>query len=180
MSGLSVPISDNRSQNRSELPAPTIEDTLIPRVLTPIPKRNRWQRSRCSQRPPRKDHSLGFPTVERGGDGESSSSEVILFKSPIIDVESQSGTMAPSSSSALPPISELKATGNSTPKGASTPVFGTYAEEEDPWATSEEPVPGDINVNNSRPVQSNRAAAFDYGAQIWRCLRAGEDPWYTE
>ena len=88
--------------------------------------------------------------------------------------------MAPSSSSALPPISELKDTGNYSPKGASTPVFGTNAEEEDPWATSEEPVPGDMNVNNSHPVQSNRTAAFDYGAQIWRCLRAGEDPWYTE
>ena len=123
-------------------------------------------------------HSLGFPIVERGGDGESSSSEVILFRSPIIDVESQLGNMAPSSSSALPPISE--AAENPTPKGASTPVFGTYAEEEDPWANCEEPVPGDSHVNNSGPIQSNRASGFDYGEQIWRCLRAGDDPWYTE
>ena len=180
MSEPPAPILDNRLQNMSEPTAPIIEDTSISMVHAPIPKRNRWQRSRCSQRPPGKDHSLGFPIVERGGDGESSSSEVILFRSPIIDVESQSGTMAPSSSSALPQISELKATGNYSPKGASTPVFGTNAAEEDPWATSEEPVPWDMNVNNSHPVQSNRTAAFDYGAQIWRCLRAGEDPWYTE
>ena len=118
--------------------------------------------------------------VERGGDGESSSSEVILFKSPIIDVESLSGTMAPSSSSALPSISELKASGSYSPKGASTPVFGTFAEEEDPWATSEEPVPGNINVNNSCTAQSSRTDVFDYRSHIWRCLREGEDPWYVE
>ena len=173
-------ISDNRPPNMSELPVSTFEETPISRIQTPILKRNRWQRSRCPQRPIGKDHSLGFPIVERGGDSESSSSEVILFRSPIIDVESQLGNTAPSSSSALPPISELQAADNSTPKGASTPVFGTYAEEEDPWANSEEPVPGDIHVNNSRPIQSNRATGFDYGAQIWRCLRAGDDPWYTE
>ena len=175
-----APNFEHRLHDMSEPSAPTIDDPYLSVVHEPTPRRNRWQRSRCSQRPPGKDHSLGFPTVERGGDGESSSSEVILFKSPIIDVEPQSGTMAPSSSSALPPISELKETGNPSPKGASTPVFGTNAEEEDPWATSEEPVPGDMNVNNSRPAQSSRTDVFDYGAQIWRCLRAGEDPWYTE
>ena len=83
--------------------------------------------------------------VERGGDGKSSSSEVILFRTPIIDVESQSGTMAPSSSSALPPISELKVSGSYPPKETSTPKFGTYAEAEDPWATNDETVPVDVN-----------------------------------
>ena len=175
-----APVWESRPHHITELPAPTIEDSFLTVVQEPTPRRNRWQRSRCSQRPPGQDHSLGFPAVERGGDGESSSSEVILFKSPIIDVESHSGTMAPSSSSALPPISELKASGSYSPKGASTPVFGTYAEEEDPWATSEETVPGDINVNNPRTAQSSRTDVFDYGAHIWRCLREGEDPWYTE
>ena len=150
------PSSDTRPPNMSELPVSTLEETPIPRIQTPIPKRNRWQRSRCPQRPIGKDHSLGFPIIERGGDSESSSSEVILFRSPIIDVESQVGNMAPSSSSALPSISELQASENPTPKGASTPVFGTNAEEEDPWANCEEPVPGDSNANNSRPIQRNR------------------------
>ena len=157
-----------------EPPAPTLEESSNPRVDAPIPKRNRWQRPKCSQRPPGKDHSLGFPTVERSCDSESSASEVILFQTPIINVESQSGTIASSSSSVLPPISELRASGNSTPKGPSTPVFGSYAYEEDPWSTSEEPVPED-----PRRVQSNRTA-FDYGAQIWRCLREGDDPWQTD
>ena len=118
--------------------------------------------------------------VERGGDGESSSSEVILFQTPIIDVESQPGTMAPSSSSALPPISELKVSGSYPSKEASTPKFGTYAETEDPWATNEETVPVDVNSNISSTAQSSRADVFNYGALIWRCLREGEDPWYTD
>ena len=177
---LEPPASTRESNHTTELPTPTREVPLLSAVQESLPRRNRWQRSRCSQRPPGKDHSLGFPVVERGGDGESSSSEVILFRSPIIDVESQSGTMAPSSSSALPPISELKASGSYSPKEASTPVFGTYAEEEDPWATSEETVPVDVNVNNSRTAQSSRTDVFNYGAHIWRCLREGEDPWYTE
>ena len=174
-------ISDNRPPNMSELPVSTFEETPISRIQTPILKRNRWQRSRCPQRPIGKDHSLGFPIVERGGDSESSSSEVILFRSPIIDVESQVGNTALSSSSALPPISELQASENPTPKGASTPVFGTNAEEEDPWANCEEPVPGDSHANNSSPIQRNRAPGSDYyREQIWRCLRDGDDPWYTE
>ena len=111
--------------------------------------------------------------VERGGDGESSSSEVILFRTPIIDVESQSGTTAPSSSSALPPISELKVE-------TSTPKFGTYAETEDPWATKDETVPVDVNPKNSNTAQSSRADVFNYEALIWKCLREGEDPWYTD
>ena len=175
-----APNMEYRLHEISEPSAPSIDDTYLPVVHEPNTRRNRWQRSRCSQRPPGKDHSLGFPTVERGGDGESSSSEVILFQSPIIDVDPQFGSMAPSSSSALPSISELKETGNPSPKGASTPMFGTKAEEEDPWAAQEEPVPGDMNVNNLRPTQSSRTDTLDYRAQIWRCLRAGEDPWYTE
>ena len=144
------------------------------------PRRNRWQRSRCSQRPPGKDHSLGFPVVEIGGDGESSSSEVILFRTPLIDVESQSDTMAPSSSSALPPISELEVPGSSPPKETSTPKFGTYVETEDPWATKDEAIPVDFNSNNVSTAQSSRAHIFNYGAAIWKCLREGDDPWYTE
>ena len=92
----------------------------------------------------------------------------------------QTALGATSSSSALHPISELRVTGNSTPKGASTPVFGTYANEEDPWSTLEEPVPEDINVNNPRRVQSNMAAEFNYRAQIWSCLREGDDPWQAD
>ena len=118
--------------------------------------------------------------VERGGDGESSSSEVILFQTPIIDVESQSGTMAPSSSSALPPISEMEVPGSSPPKGTSTPKFGTYVEMEDPWATKNETIPVDFNFNNAGTVQSSRPATFNYGAAIWKCLHEGDDPWYTE
>ena len=177
---MSEPLASGCESNSiTELPTPKT-NTESPDVQESLPRRNRWQRSRCSQRPPGKDHSLGFPLTERGGDGESSSSEVILFQSPVIDVESQSGTMDPSSSSALPPISELKASGSYSPKEASTPVFGTYAEEEDPWATSEETVPVDVNVNNSSTAQSSRTDVFNYGAVIWRCLREGEDPWYTE
>ena len=144
------------------------------------PRRNRWQRSRCSQRPPGKDHSLGFPVVERGGDGESSSSEVILFRTPLIDVESQSDTMAPSSSSALPPISELEVPGSYPPKATSTPKFGTYVETEDPWATNDEAIPVDFSSNNVSTAQSSRADIFNYGAAIWKCLREGDDPWYTD
>ena len=177
---LEPPAPTWESNHRTELPTPTIEVPFSAAVQESIPRRNRWQRSRCSQRPPGQDHSLGFPVVERGGDGESSSSEVILFRSPIIDVESQSGTMAPSSSSALPPISELKVSGSYSPKEASTPKFGTYAEAEDPWATTEETVPVDVNLNNSSTAQSSRTDVFNYGALIWRCLREGEDPWYTE
>ena len=95
-------------------------------------------------------------------------------------METQSGPMAPSSSSTLPPISESRVTGNSPPHGSSTPVFGTYVKEEDPWLTSEDPVPEDMNVNNPRRVQSNRTAVFDYGALIWRCLREGDDPWQAD
>ena len=144
------------------------------------PRRNRWQRSRCSQRPPGKDHSFGFPLMERGGDGESSSSEVILFRTPIMDVESQSGSMAPSSSSALPAISELKVSGSYSPKETSTPKFGTKAEMEDPWATNDETVPVDVHPNNLGTAQSSRATSFKYGELIWKCLREGDDPWYTD
>ena len=144
------------------------------------PRRNRWQRSRCSQRPPGRDHSLGFPVVERGGDGESSSSEVILFQAPIIDVESQSDIMAPSSSSALPPISEMEVPGSYPPKETSTLQFGTYVEMEDPWATKNETIPVDFNFNNAGTAQSSRPATFNYGAAIWKCLHEGDDPWYTD
>ena len=67
---------------------------------------------------------LGFPLRERGGDGESSSSEVILFRTPIIEVEPQNGPSAPSSSSVLPAISELQVSGSYSPKETSTPKFG--------------------------------------------------------
>ena len=177
---LEPPASTQESNPIMELPTPNIEVSFLSDVQESLPRRNWWQRSRCSQRPPGKDHSLGFPVVERGGDGESSSSEVILFRSPIIDVESQSGTMAPSSSSALPPISELKVSGSYPPKEASTPKLGTYAETEDPWATNDETVPVDVNSNNSNTAQSSRADVFNYGALIWKCLREGEDPWYTD
>ena len=54
------PSSDTRPPTMSEPPVSTLEETPIPRIQTPIPKRNRWQRSRCPQRPIGKDHSLGF------------------------------------------------------------------------------------------------------------------------
>ena len=172
-------VSACESNSISELPTLNI-NTVSPAVQEHLPRRNRWQRSRCSQRPPGKDHSLGFPLIERVGDGESSSSEVILFRTPIIDVESQSGTMAPSSSSALPAISELKVSGSYPPKETSTPKFGTNAETEDPWAANDETVPVDVSPNNPSTAQSSRAASFNYGALLWKCLREGEGPWYTD
>ena len=123
---------------------------------------------------------LGFPLRERGGDGESSSSEVILFRTPIIDVEPKSGSMASSSSSALPAISELKVSGSYSPKETSTPKFGTNAEMEDPWSTNDETVPVDVSPNNPGTAQSSRAISFNYGELIWKCLREGDDPWYTD
>ena len=118
--------------------------------------------------------------VERGGDGESSSSEVILFQAPIIDVESQSDIMAPSSSSALPPISEMEVPGSYPSKETSTLKFDTYVEMEDPWATKNETIPVDFNFNNVGTAQSSRPETFNYGAAIWKCLREGDDPWYTD
>ena len=177
---MSEPLASGcESNSNAELPTPKT-NTESPDVQESLPRRNRWQRSRCSQRPPGKDHSLGFPLLERGGDGESSSSEVILFRTPIIEVESQSGSMAPSSSSALPAISELKVSGSYSPKETSTPKFGTNAEMEDPWATNDETVPVDVRPNNPGTAQSSRATSFKYGELIWKCLREGDDPWYTD
>ena len=88
--------------------------------------------------------------------------------------------MAPSSSSALPPIFELEVPGSYPPKETSTPKFGTYVETEDPWATKDEGVPVDFNSNNVSTAQSSRADIFNYGAAIWKCLREGDDPWYTD
>ena len=177
---MSEPLASGcESSHIDELPIPKT-NTVSPDVQESLPRRNRWQRSRCSQRPPGKDHSLGFPLMERGGDGESSSSEVILFRTPIIDVEPQSGTMAPSSSSALPAISELKVSGSYSPKETSTPKFGTNAAMEDPWATNDETVPVDVSPNNPGTAQSSRATSFNYGELLWKCLREGDDPWYTE
>ena len=177
---LEPPVPTQESNSTMELQTSNPELSFSIDDQGTLPRRNRWQRSRCSQRPPGKDHSLGFPTVERGGDGESSSSEVILFWTPLIEVESQSGTMAPSSSSALPPISELEVSGSYPPKETSTPKFGTYVETENPWATKEEAIPVDFNFNNVSTAQSSRADTFNYGAAVWRCLREGDDPWYTD
>ena len=158
---MSEPLASGcESNSNAELSTPKT-NTEPPDVQESLPRRNRWHRSRCSQRPPGKDHSLGFPLRERGGDGESSSSEVILFRTPIIEVEPQFESMAPSSSSALPAISELQV---------------SDTEMEDPWATKEE----NVNLNKSGTAQSSRAISFDYGALIWKCLRAGDDPWYTD
>ena len=177
---LEPPVPTQESKSNIELP--TFNTGVFFSTADPghPPRRNRWQRSRCSQRPPGRDHSLGFPVIERGGDGESSSSEMILFQTPIIDVESQSGTMAPSSSSALPPISEMEVPGSYPPKETSTPKFGTYVKTEDPWATKDEAIPVDFNSNNVSTAQSSRADIFNYGAAIWKCLREGDDPWYTD
>ena len=71
------------SNTMSEQPVPKFEENPNPGVSVPPQTRNRWKRS---QRPPGKDHSLGFPSAQRGCDSESSSSEVILFQSPIIGV----------------------------------------------------------------------------------------------
>ena len=155
-------------------------NTEPPGVQESLPRRNRWHRSRCSQRPPGKDHSLGFPLRERGGDGESSSSEVILFRTPIIEVEPQNGPTAPSSSSVLPAISELQVSGSYSPKETSTPKFGSNTEMEDPWSIKEETAPVNTIPNNSGTAQSSRAISFDYGALVWKCLREGDDPWYTD
>ena len=177
---MSEPLASGcESNSNAELPTPKT-NTESPDVQESLPRRNRWQRSRCSQRPPGKDHSLGFPLMERGGDGESSSSEVILFRTPIIDVEPKSGSMAPSSSSALPAISELKVSGSYSPKETSTPKFGTNAEMEDPWSTNDETAPVDVSPNNPGTAQRSRATSFNYGELIWKCLREGDDPWYTD
>ena len=172
-------VSVCESNSISELPTPKT-NTEPPDVQESLPRRNRWHRSRCSQRPPGKDHSLGFPLRERGGDGESSSSEVILFRTPIIEVEPQSGSMAPSSSSALPAISELQVSGSYSPKETSTPKFGANTEMEDPWSTKDETAPVNVSPNNSGTAQSSSAISLDYGALIWKCLREGDDPWYTD
>ena len=177
---MSEPLASGcESNSNAELSTPKT-NTEPPDVQESLPRRNRWQRSRCSQRPPGKDHSLGFPLRERGGDGESSSSEVILFRTPIIEVEPQSGSMAPSSSSALPAISELQVSGSYSPKETSTPKFGANTEMEDPWSTKDETAPVNVSPNNSGTAQSSSAISLDYGALIWKCLREGDDPWYTD
>ena len=168
---------ESNSNAESSTPKTNIEPS---DVQESFPRRNRWHRSRCSQRPPGKDHSLGFPLRERGGDGESSSSEVILFRTPIIEVEPPSGSMAPSSSSALPAISESMVSGSYSPKESSTPKFGANSDMEDPWSTKDETVPVDVNPNNPGTAQSSRAIRIDYGELIWKCLREGDDPWYTD
>ena len=168
-----IPVID--SYTMSESPVQNFEGTPNSGVSLPTPKRNRWKRS---QRPPGQDHSLGFPRAQRASDNESTStqSEVILFQSPIMSVE-ESGSLGQSSSTVLPPISESRATGQSTPQGSQTPVFGTLITEEDPWLTSDDQVHTDLNQHNPRREQSNQTVPFNYGALIWRCLREGDDPW---
>ena len=51
---------------------------------------------------------------------------------------------------------------------------------EDPWSIKEETAPVNTIPNNSGSAQSSRAISFDYGALVWKCLREGDDPWYTD
>ena len=139
--------------------------------VSPVPKRNRWQRTR---RPPGLDHSHGFLRVQRDTDVvlNSTQSEVILFETPLISFE-QSRNSGQASSSGLEPILESSTTASPELQGSQTPVFGAPTQgfqnqfEDDPWQVSEEytaPVPNHI----PRMTHRHQSLQFDCGAILWR------------
>ena len=119
---------------------PEIQESTAP--VSPVPKRNRWQRNR---RPPGLDHSHGFSRVERDTDvvSNSTQSEVILFETPLIFLQEPRNS-GQATSSGLEPILESNTTVSPDPQGSQTPVFEAPTQgfqkqfEDDPWQVSEE------------------------------------------